>query len=336
MSPAVAPTLGVVVPCYRQDLHLPRTVAALERALAGVDWSGVLVLTGPGDAVPRLLSSRWTVLAPPAGSVPTPGAARMLGFAAVPGDWVLFVDADTEMDADWTARALAVAAAAAPPVAGLGGRLEEWNDLRSGPRPGDPDMNRVGDRERAVELLTTPALYRRQALLAVGGYDPRLNADEDFELGLRFAAAGWELRVLRGPAARHWNDPRPSFTELARRWRHGLAFGPGQALRLYLGRPEFPRLVARQWFALFALGVWLAGAVAASAWIAGRDPRAIVWWSNALLLLLVVLSVRKRSARRGVHAFLAWTVAGLGLVVGFFRLPHGPSSHGPSAHAGGA
>jgi hypothetical protein len=187
-----------------------------------------------------------------------------------------------------------------------------------------------------VELLTTPAFYRRSALLAVGGYDARLSADEDFELGLRFAAAGFELRVLTGPAARHWNEPRPSFTELARRWRHGLAFGPGQALRLYLGRPEFPRLVARQWFSLFALAVWLAGALAMSAWIATRDARLLVTWANGLLLLLLALSVRKRSARRGVHAFLAWTVAGLGLVVGFFKLPHGPSHHGPSAHAGGA
>jgi glycosyltransferase involved in cell wall biosynthesis len=324
-------TIGVVVPCYRQDLHLPRTIAALERALAGTPWRGVLVLTGPGDAAPRLLSAPWTALAPPAGSVTTPGASRMLGFAAVPGDWVLFVDADTELDAGWAARALAAAAAAEPSVAGFGGRLEEWNDVRSGPRPGDPDMNRVGDTERAIELLTTPALYRRSALLAVGGYDARLQADEDFELGLRFAAAGFELRVLRGPAARHWNDPRPSFTELVRRWRHGLAFGPGQALRLYVGRPEFARLVARQWFALFALAVWLAGALATSVWIATRDARPLAWWSNGLLLLLLALVLRKRSARKGIHAFLAWTVAGLGLVVGFFRLPPGRTPH-----AGGA
>jgi len=251
----------------------------------------------------------------------------MLGFAAVAGEWVLFVDADTEVDPDWMARALAAARTAEAHVAGFGGRLEEWNLVRSGARPGDPDMNRVGDAPRAVELLTTPALYRRDALLAVGGYDTWLNADEDFELGLRFAAAGHELRNLPGPAARHWNDPRPSFTELARRWRHGLAFGPGQALRLYLGRPEFGRLVARQWFGLFAIGVWAAGLLAAAFALATGDARALVLWANALLLLVAALVVRKRSPRRGLHAFLAWTVAGAGLVVGFLRPRPGPAPH---------
>ena len=41
-------TLGVVIPCYRQERFLPRTIDALERALAGRDWRGVLVLAAPG------------------------------------------------------------------------------------------------------------------------------------------------------------------------------------------------------------------------------------------------------------------------------------------------
>ena len=44
-------TLGVVIPCYRQERFLPRTVAALEAALADREWRGVLVLAAAeGDA----------------------------------------------------------------------------------------------------------------------------------------------------------------------------------------------------------------------------------------------------------------------------------------------
>src|SRR5262249_36448857 len=74
-SPAVAeatragsaPSLGVVIPCYRQERFLPRTVAALEQALAGRTWRGVLVLAAPsaeGATLPPL-SAHWQVIAPP-------------------------------------------------------------------------------------------------------------------------------------------------------------------------------------------------------------------------------------------------------------------------------
>ena len=53
-------TLGVVIPCYRQERFLPRTIASLEAALAGRDWRGVLVLSAPdGDEVRAPLGSHW-------------------------------------------------------------------------------------------------------------------------------------------------------------------------------------------------------------------------------------------------------------------------------------
>ena len=316
--------LGAVIPCFRQERFLPRTLAALERALAGVPWQGVVVVSGGAPDVVTAGAS-WRLLCPPAGAAPTPGGARMLGCAAVEGELVLFVDADTEVDADWVARALARAAEPSR-VAGWGGRLEER--VIDGVRDwaGVPDLNHTGDAERDVELLTTPVLYRRDALLAVGGYDPRLAAEEDFELALRFRAAGWTLRVLPGPAARHWNGPRPSVAELRRRWAHGLVFGPGQALRLYLGRRGFARLLWRQRLMLATLAFWTWGGAAALAVVLGAGPLALRAWALALLALLAALAVRKRSLRLAAYALLAWTVNGLGVVIGFLRGPVRPAA----------
>lgn len=320
--------LGVVVPCYRQERFLPRTVAALERALAGVDWRGALVRSAPdGEPLPEL-SSRWSVLSPPMGQPLTPGAARMLGFAAVGGPWVLFVDADVELDPDWMAEARAVAARE-PGLGGLWGRLEEWFVDSAGERPGNPDMYRVGDRERRSEYMATLAFYRRDALAAAGGYDPRLNSEEDFELGLRCARLGLELRSLGRRAARHWSAPRPSFGELGRRWRTGLCFGMGQVLRLYIGRPGFATLLLRQRFYLVTLAMWLAGA-AALAWAMVRgDARPLALWGAAALGALAVMAARKRSVRLAIHSFLTWTVNAAGMVVGFVGPPR------PAAERGG-
>jgi hypothetical protein len=317
--------LGVVIPCHRQERELPRTLAALETALARYEWNGALVLARRSDpgAPPPTVSPRWRVLSPPRDLAATPGGARMLGFAAVSGEWVLFVDADTEVDADWVAAALAVAGTDVR-VAGYGGRIAER--VTDGARhwAGDPDLNRVGDHEHDVLLLTTPALYRRDALLGVGGYDTRLGAEEDFELGLRLRTAGWRLVALAGLAACHWNAPRPSLAEVRRRWAFGLTLGPGEALRVYFGRRGFGALLTRQRLPLAMLGWWLAGLVMMAAALVTRDPRGLLLWLGATAMLVGGVAMRKRSLRLALHALLTWSVNGLGVLVGFVRPPRAP------------
>jgi hypothetical protein len=315
--------IGVVVPCYRQEAFLPCTLAALERALAGHEWSGALVCSAGTAALPAL-SDHWRVVAP-GGSVHgprTPGAARMLGLSCCEGDWVLFVDADVEVESAWVARAIAAAAAAAAPgarLAGIGGRLEEWFVDGRGERPGRPDLLGVGREERAVDYLTTPAFYRRAALAAVGGYDVRLSSEEDFELGLRLRWGGHELRSLGLQAGRHWSGPRPSFGELARRWRSGLCFGQGQVLRVYAGRRGFGILLRRQWLYLAALGLWALDLAALGTGLVTGDVRSFVLWAVLPLVPLVPMSLHKRSPRLALHSLLTWTLHGFGLLAGLLR-----------------
>jgi Glycosyl transferase family 2 len=308
--------LGVVVPCYRQEACLARTLPAIEAALAGRDWERVLVLSAPGATAPAVARG-WTTIAPPVQRPLTPGGARMLGFAACAGTHVLFVDADVEIDPVWLSAALA-RAEADERLGGVWGRIEEWFVADGREWQGSDDLLRVGRTERAVQFLTAVALYRRDALLAAGGYDARLRSEEDFELGLRLGRLAVQLRSLGMRAGRHWSAPRPNFAELARRWRAGLCFGQGQVLRLYLGRPGFFRLLQRQSLYVATLIGWALGIAAALAIpVAG-----IGWftaWAGALLLLLAAMSVRKRSPRLGVLALLTWTLNGAGMVVGLAR-----------------
>jgi hypothetical protein len=246
----------------------------------------------------------------------------MLGFTACGGDWVLFPDADVEVEEEWLACAAAAAGAAGgSPLAGLGGRLEEWFVDGRGERAGSPDLYKVGRTERAVDYLATLAFYRRDALTTVGGYEPRLFSEEDFELGLRLRQAGFELRSLGLMAARHWSGPRPSFGELGRRWRTGLCFGQGQVLRLYLGRRGFPILLRRQALYLVTLALWGLGLVALVLSMARAVPTALGLWALLPLAVLAVMTARKRSPRLALHSLLTWTLNGLGLVVGLWRLP---------------
>ena len=167
------------------------------------------------------------------------------------------------------------------------------------------------------------AFYRRDALATAGGYDPRLNSEEDFELGLRCARLGLELRSLgrarRAPLERAAAELRRAGAALA----HRAVLRQGQVLRLYIGRPGFAHAAAAP-----ALLSRDAGDVAgrrrrARAWAmvrgdarplaaVGRSPRSA---------LLAVMAARKRSVRLAIHSLLTWTVNAAGMVVGFVGPP---------------
>ena len=331
-------TIGVVVSCYRQERFLARTVAAIEEALEGEDWRGVLEFATPSEALLPPRSARWQVISsfdPRTGQTLrplTPGAGRMVGFASCGGDWVLFVDSDVEVDRSWMRAAIA-SAARAPELAGIGGRIEEWFVDGEQVWCNRFDLLRAGETEHAVDHLAALAFYRRETLLAAGGYDVRLDSDEDFELGLRLRARGLELRSLGTLGARHWSAPRPSFGELARRWQTGICFGTGQVLRLYAGRRGFGTLLKRQRLYFAALGMWSLGAGALVAWLASGQPRAFALWSLIPPAVVAVMSVRKRSLRLGLHALLTWSLQGFGLVVGLFRFPRAVAPGGTQGPA---
>ncbi len=315
-------TVGVVIPCFRQERWLPRTLTALERSLAAHDWRGILVVSGPGGSLPAL-SGSWRVIAPPSAVPLTPGAARMLGFSACGGEWVLFVDADVAVEPAWVERALAEvqrAAAGGERLAGVFGRLEEWFEDHGVERPGSRDLYRVGEADREVPYLATLALYSREALTEAGGYDARLQSEEDFELGLRIRRTGRRLRSLAPLAGRHWSAPRPSFAELGRRWSSGLCFGQGQVLRLYLGRPGFGAVLRRQRLYVATLLMWGigVGTLLAGPVLAGRAGPFLLWLALPLGVI-ALMTIRKRSLRLALHSLSTWTLNGAGMVVGLFR-----------------
>lgn len=120
-----------------------------------------------------------------------PAAARNVGWVASDTPWVVFVDDDVLVDADWLPSLLTDLTDLPDSVGASTARLFVP----------DPADRRPTDEERRTTALaqarwiTADMAYRRTALLATGGFDERFPRAfrEDSDLALRTTRAGFEI-----------------------------------------------------------------------------------------------------------------------------------------------
>jgi glycosyltransferase involved in cell wall biosynthesis len=191
----------VITPAYR-----PRDVSAYAAshaacAGAGVEWIVVDDGSGPGfdDAFGRIASLGARVIRREANA--GQGAARNLGLLGASGRWVKFLDIDDRLPAGHL-DALLDAAGTLPPrtipfaptvhvwPSGARMRNDSWLDLGRTPQ------------EQFTRLLTAPflshcgALFPRDLLLELGGYDEDLATDEDGDLLFRVLFEGYSFAAV--------------------------------------------------------------------------------------------------------------------------------------------
>ncbi len=205
--------IAVVVPCRDGRRWLPGLLASVRAQSRPADV--VLVVddaSSDGSAdVARTEGAEVLALAANVGFA----AAANRGIAAVDADAVALVNTDVVLDADWLERTerrlVGDVAAVATKMVSLADPavLDDCGDVLR--RDGVCEQRGHGRRDAGV--LDVPgevfaacagaALYRRDAVLAVGGFEESFVAYlEDVDLGLRLRTAGW--RCAYEPAvARH-------------------------------------------------------------------------------------------------------------------------------------
>ncbi len=253
-------TITATVPVYRVKKYIVGCLEAL--AAQGRPPDEILVVDDGSDDGSADLASAWIRAQGGAARIVFHGVnrglaqARNTALAEARGDWVASVDTDALADPGWLG-ALEAAALADPGLSGVGGRLLEayreapgdaWRALHLAQHWGeDPVAN-------PPFLYGSGTLYRRDHLLAVGGYDASLRTNyEDVDVCRRLYAAGRRLAYVPGALAFHQRRDTPSTVlETAWRWikpnaelggryrgpdtyRPYLGFLAGQALR-HLGQ----------------------------------------------------------------------------------------------------
>jgi histidinol-phosphate phosphatase family protein len=126
-----------------------------------------------------------------------PAAARNTGWRAATTEWIAFLDDDVRVSAHWHTEL--VADLEHQPTEVGASQAQIVVPLPAHRKPTD-DERRTAALANA-QWITADMAYRREALLAVGGFDERFPRAyrEDADLALRISAAGY--RIVRGQRA---------------------------------------------------------------------------------------------------------------------------------------
>jgi len=218
------PKVSVVVCAYNAADTLEDNLSSLDR-LTYPDYEVILVNDGSRDHTSDIgrRHPRVRVIDTPNAGL---SAARNVGLAEATGEIVAYTDADTRVDADWLT--FLVQPFLTSDVVGSGGPnvvpTEDPPMAQSIARaPGGPTHVLIDDRI-AEHVPGCNMAFRRDALLAIGGFNPvYLRAGDDVDVCWRLQARGWKIGFAS--AALVWHHHRSSVNAY---WRQQVGYGEGE------------------------------------------------------------------------------------------------------------
>jgi mycofactocin glycosyltransferase len=261
------PPVSVIVPFLGTDAELEQLIERLAALQRGPGDQLIVADNRPDSGA---IEHATGVTVRPAGGVSSPGFARNRGAAQASGEWLVFIDADTEPEPRLLDSYFEPLPASTTAILG-GGILDVAPpDLDSVVSRYAVARGHMGDavtlsRPRFPYAQSANCAIRREVFAAVGGFAEGVRAGEDADLCFRLSAAGWELEERPAATVRHRarGDLRAALTQLA-----GHGAGAAWCERRHPG--SFPRPTVLALSRRLASAGW----TAARAYLAGDRERA--------------------------------------------------------------
>ncbi len=197
--------ISVIVPAYNAARTLAACLEALEQqTMPREQYEIILVDDGSTDDTARIAGRYAGVKVLKLARNRGAAAARNAGIAAAQGELLLFTDADCIPCAEWVAEM--VKPFAEQDIAGGKGVYRTKQRAlvaRFVQLEYESRYARMQARRYIDFVDTYAAAYRREVLMRVGGFDPRIRFVEDQELSFRVARAGYRMVFIPTAAAYH-------------------------------------------------------------------------------------------------------------------------------------
>lgn len=218
------PRVSVVVCAYNAADTIDECLTALGN-LNYPDFEVIVVDDGSSDGTGAIAAEHAfaRIIRTPQGGL---SAARNIGLEHATGQIVAYTDADVRVDPEWLA--YLVQPFRDPEVAGAGGPAvvpqdDSWFAQCVARAPGSPTHVLLNDRI-AEHVPGCNCAFRRDALLAVGGFNPIfLRAGDDVDVCWKIQSRGW--RIGFAPAALVWHRHRATTRAY---WRQQVGYGEGE------------------------------------------------------------------------------------------------------------
>jgi GT2 family glycosyltransferase/DNA-binding beta-propeller fold protein YncE len=218
------PKVSVVICAYNAAETLDECLTSIE-CQTYPDYEIILVNDGSRDRTSEIALSHPRVRVI---DVPNRGlsAARNVGLAAATGAIVAYTDADARADRDWLTF-LVQPFVISDVVASGGPNVVPGNDPPMAQciarAPGGPTHVLLDD-HIAEHVPGCNMAFRRDALLAIGGFNPiYLRAGDDVDVCWRLQGRGWKIGFAS--SALVWHHHRAS---IAAYWRQQVGYGEGE------------------------------------------------------------------------------------------------------------
>lgn len=229
------PPYTVLVPVYKEPEVVGQLLAALDALDYPRDLLDVRLLVEADDAATIAAAQaarpgpHVTVVAVPPAQPRTKPKALNYGLSAARGDLVTIYDAEDLPEPLQLRRAVAALQRLGPDFACVQARLDyynpqqnlltRWFTIEYGAWFAHllPGLARLG---APIPLGGTSNHFRRDALDAVGGWDPR-NVTEDADLGIRLDRFGYHVGVLDSTTLEEANSDAVNWVKQRSRWYKG-------------------------------------------------------------------------------------------------------------------
>ena len=320
-------TVSIIIKSYNEEHNIVQAIESSLKALSTIPGEVILADGASTDRTVELAKAypiKIVSLKDP--SERCCGIGPELGFRVCSGSFIYLMDADMELNEKFLPKALEVLGAE-PGVAEVGGLISESapQNLEFAARIQRQNAD-FTQSNKTVQCLNGGGLYRREALREAGYMSDRnLHAFEEYDLGTRLRQKGWKLLRIPDHAANHYSHKLSTLALLWLRIRSGSFLSLGKLTRAAYERGYLFRVVKE--LRVIQLSLLLIAFWAFELCLALFEPAlALASAAMAIMCLVLVMAVKRRSLALGVFSVLNWHLGSAGLIAGLFKSRKAPES----------
>ncbi len=313
--------LSVIIPSKNEEKNIARAINSVIKNTSGVGEKEIILVDCHSTDKTIDIAKEYPVkiIQLKTEWFHSAAAARYIGGLSAKGEFIFFMDSDMALEPDFIQKAI-VNITKNKRLSAIGGIGKEIY-IKNGKETGaNLNLYKTANKEKRVNFLGGSGLYRKDALLKSGGFNPYLSAGEENELAQRLRKNNYDLISLPIPMITHYTDDITGWNEFLRKKNAKLFFGIGQAIRLcHSLKFLFETLSYYKEFSLFL--IYMFGLLTISIYALLKNPVYILIIPSITLFIFISLLFRKKSFKETMLSLVKWHILSLEIITGIISKP---------------